>query len=124
MYLFIFAFLGNSFYVASILTSERVSQPPPASSEFLRESLPYAFLRLLATLSFTNSFLRYLLGSGGTLMFDVTIVGQSWIYRPRPRRHGRSRTLGEEEGGLMAGDALAHEQHLPRGRARAATPSA
>ncbi|KAJ7905622.1 PQ loop repeat-domain-containing protein [Mycena olivaceomarginata] len=72
MYLFIFAFLGNSFYVASILTSERVSQPPPASSEFLRESLPY------------------LLGSGGTLI-------QSWIYRPRPRRHGRSRTLGEEE---------------------------
>ncbi|KAJ7343374.1 PQ loop repeat-domain-containing protein [Mycena albidolilacea] len=106
MYLFIFAFLGNSFYVASILTSERAFQPPPASSEFLRESLPY------------------LLGSGGTLMFDVTIVGQSLIYRPRPRRHGRSRTLGEEEGGLMAGDALAHEQHPPRGRARAATPSA
>ncbi|KAF7338208.1 Lysosomal amino acid transporter 1 [Mycena venus] len=109
MYLFIFAFLGNSFYVASILTSERVFQPPPASNEFLRESLPY------------------LLGSGGTLMFDVTIVGQSWIYRPRPRRHGRSRTHGmaEEEGGLMAGDVLAHEQQPPtRGRARAATPSA
>ncbi|KAJ7685303.1 PQ loop repeat-domain-containing protein [Mycena polygramma] len=93
MYLFIFAFLGNSFYVASILTSERVFQPPPASSEFLRESLPY------------------LLGSGGTLMFDVTIVGQSLMYR-RPRRHGRMRTVGEEDG-LMAGDALAHE---PRGR--------
>ncbi|KAF8212118.1 PQ loop repeat-domain-containing protein [Mycena galopus ATCC 62051] len=102
IYLFIFAFLGNSFYVASILTSERVFQPPPASSEFLRESLPY------------------LLGSGGTLMFDVTIVGQSWIYRPRPRRHGRSRTLVEEGAGLMAGDTLAHEQHP---RTRTATPS-
>ncbi|KAJ6502446.1 PQ loop repeat-domain-containing protein [Mycena sanguinolenta] len=90
MYLFVFAFLGNTFYVASILTSERVFEPPPASSAFLRESLPY------------------LLGSGGTLMFDVTIVGQSWLYRPRPRRHGRSRTQLEEEGGLMAGDALAH----------------
>ncbi|KAJ7271890.1 PQ loop repeat-domain-containing protein [Mycena haematopus] len=87
MYLFIFAFLGNSFYVASILTSERVFQPPPASSEFLRESLPY------------------LLGSGGTLMFDVTIVSQSWLYRARPRRHGRSRTQLEEESGLMAGEA-------------------
>ncbi|KAF7363532.1 hypothetical protein MSAN_01009700 [Mycena sanguinolenta] len=85
IYLFVFAFLGNTFYVASILTSESVD---------LRESLPY------------------LLGSGGTLMFDVTIVGQSWCYRPRPRRHSRSRTqLLDEEGGLMAGDALAHEQH-------------
>ncbi|KAJ6547677.1 PQ loop repeat-domain-containing protein [Mycena capillaripes] len=101
MFLFIFAFLGNSFYVASILTSEKAHLPPPASSEFLRESLPY------------------LLGSGGVLMFDVTIVSQSLIYR-RPRRLGRGRTLGEEEGGLIAGDALAHEQ--PRGR-RSRTPS-
>ncbi|KAJ7046908.1 PQ loop repeat-domain-containing protein [Mycena alexandri] len=85
MYLFIFAFLGNTFYVASILTSEKVFLPPPVSTDFLRESLPY------------------LLGSGGTLMFDVTIVSQSVIYR-RPRRHGRSRT--EEEGALMAGDGV------------------
>ncbi|KAJ7172362.1 PQ loop repeat-domain-containing protein [Mycena filopes] len=73
----------NTFYVASILTSDKVFLPPPASTEFLRESLPY------------------LLGSGGTLMFDVTIVSQSLIYR-RPRRHGRSR-FTEEEGGLLAG---------------------
>ncbi|KAJ7741522.1 PQ loop repeat-domain-containing protein [Mycena maculata] len=102
MYLFIFAFLGNSFYVASILTSEQVFQPPPASSEFLRESLPY------------------LLGSGGTLMFDVAIVSQSLIYRRAPRRHGKGRTLGEEESGLIAGDTLAHEP--PRGR-MSRTPS-
>ncbi|KAJ7632729.1 PQ loop repeat-domain-containing protein [Roridomyces roridus] len=87
MYLFIFAFLGNSFYVASILTSEQVYQPPPASSEFLRESLPY------------------LLGSGGTLMFDVMIVSQSWLYRKRaPRRHGKGRTLGEEEACLLSAE--------------------
>ncbi|KAF7294849.1 hypothetical protein MIND_01022800 [Mycena indigotica] len=55
MYLFIFAFLGNTFYVLSIMTSEKAHAPPPVSTEFLRESLPY------------------LLGSGGTLMFDVTI---------------------------------------------------
>ncbi|KAJ7063390.1 PQ loop repeat-domain-containing protein [Mycena amicta] len=82
MYLFIFAFLGNTFYVLSIMTSERAHEPPPASTEFLRESLPY------------------LLGSGGTLVFDITIVSQSLIYR-RPKRHGRMRT--EEEGGLIAG---------------------
>ncbi|KAG6868235.1 hypothetical protein C0993_005935 [Termitomyces sp. T159_Od127] len=63
MYLFVFAFLGNSFYVASILTSPALQTPA-----FLAESIPY------------------LLGSGGTLMFDVVIVSQSFIYRPRVRR--------------------------------------
>ncbi|KAJ7709794.1 PQ loop repeat-domain-containing protein [Mycena rosella] len=81
MLLFICAFLGNSFYVASILTSDAF---------VLRESLPY------------------LLGSGGTLLFDISIVSQSVIYR-RPRRHGKGRTMLEEEGGLMSGDALAHD---------------
>ncbi|KAF7305095.1 hypothetical protein MKEN_01224700 [Mycena kentingensis (nom. inval.)] len=84
MYLFIFAFLGNTFYVLSIVTSEKANQPPPVSTEFFRESLPY------------------LLGSGGTLMFDVTIVSQSVIYR-RPKRHGRMRT-GEESAALLAGE--------------------
>jgi hypothetical protein len=37
----------------------------------------------------------YLLGSGGTLMFDVTIVAQSFIYRPHPRTH-ESRSLSRE----------------------------
>ncbi|KAJ7449922.1 PQ loop repeat-domain-containing protein [Mycena latifolia] len=94
MFLFIFAFLGNSFYVASILTSDVF---------ILRESLPY------------------LLGSGGTLLFDVTIVSQSVIYR-RPRRHGRSRTSLEEESGLMSGDALAQEPP-PRGRMMSSSSS-
>ena len=56
-------------------------------------------------------FRRYLLGSGGTLMFDITIVSQSFIYRPRSHRgRGRSiraRTLNEEETGLLTGDTLA-----------------
>ncbi|KAG5727988.1 hypothetical protein E4T56_gene19336 [Termitomyces sp. T112] len=71
MYLFVFAFLGNSFYVASILTS------PDWTPELLRESIPY------------------LLGSGGTLMFDVVIVSQSLLYR------GRRRRRTEEEEGLL-----------------------
>nr|GAT53256.1 predicted protein [Mycena chlorophos] len=74
MALFCFAFLGNFFYVFSILTSERAHEPPPASTEFLRESLPY------------------LLGSGGTLIFDVTIVidcrnNSGGLHR---RRNGRT----------------------------------
>ncbi|KAG2020204.1 hypothetical protein CC2G_005572 [Coprinopsis cinerea AmutBmut pab1-1] len=90
MYLFVFAFLGNVFYVASILLSPKTSLPPPASTEFLRESIPY------------------LLGSGGTLMFDITIVTQSFIYRPRPKRHlAHSRlSISEEEAGLLSADAL------------------
>ena len=56
-------------------------------------------------------FRRYLLGSGGTLMFDITIVSQSFIYRPRAHRgRGRSvraRTINEEETGLLSGDILA-----------------
>lgn len=40
MYLFVFAFLGNFFYVLSIVTSREALLPPPASTEFYRESLP------------------------------------------------------------------------------------
>lgn len=40
MYLFVFAFFGNVFYVASILSSPNMYLPPPASSAFLKESIP------------------------------------------------------------------------------------
>ncbi|EJD02470.1 uncharacterized protein FOMMEDRAFT_141501 [Fomitiporia mediterranea MF3/22] len=66
MYLFVFAFLGNTFYVMSILSSPNLSRPQPAATAFLLESMPY------------------LLGSGGTLLFDVTIVSQSFLYRHPP----------------------------------------
>ncbi|KAG9318857.1 hypothetical protein JVU11DRAFT_963 [Chiua virens] len=99
IYLFIFAFLGNFFYVLSILTSPEAHLPPPASTEFFRESIPY------------------LLGSGGTFVFDITIVTQSIIYKGRhPRRSYirsrgnsivRSTALAEETAGLLRGDALA-----------------
>ncbi|CAA7271627.1 unnamed protein product [Cyclocybe aegerita] len=91
MYLFVFAFLGNVFYVASILASPRRFLPPPESAKYLKESIPY------------------LLGSGGTLIFDITIVGQSFCYRSRHRRHATmaySRVPDEEESGLLSGDAL------------------
>jgi len=102
MYLFVFAFLGNAFYVASILSSYKMSLPPPASSDFIKESIPY------------------LLGSGGTLMFDITIVTQSFIYRPRPRRHNLAHIrLDEEETGLLTGESMVRpntSDSLPRGR--------
>ncbi|KAK0503431.1 PQ loop repeat-domain-containing protein [Armillaria luteobubalina] len=72
MYLFVFAFLGNCFYVASIATSPNARLPPPASTDFIKESIPY------------------LLGSGGTLLFDITIVMQSFIYAPKSRRRSSS----------------------------------
>jgi len=99
--LFVFAFLGNFFYVASILTSPKLSLPPHESSAFLRESIPY------------------LLGSGGTLMFDITIVAQSFIYRPKSSLRGRhlSRTVNEEEQGLLsAGATGADDPNTPSRR--------
>ncbi|KAI9509652.1 PQ loop repeat-domain-containing protein [Russula earlei] len=92
MYLFIFAFLGNFFYVVSILSSPNMRGPLVESSRYLRESMPY------------------LLGSGGTLMFDVTIVTQSYLYRPEPRTRGprafsREVAAAEEEG-LMRADSF------------------
>ncbi|KAF8965250.1 PQ loop repeat-domain-containing protein [Flammula alnicola] len=103
MYLFVFAFLGNCFYVSSILASPRRLLPPPESSQFLRESIPY------------------LLGSGGTLMFDITIVAQSFCYKPRHKRHASAhvRVLDEEEAGLLSGDALsAHPDSAITNRGR------
>lgn len=95
MYLFVFAFLGNFFYVCSILTSSEAQMPPPESTKFFKESIPY------------------LLGSGGTFVFDVTIVSQSFIYRGKPpRRRGRGTSishrasLAEEQACLLGGDAL------------------
>jgi hypothetical protein len=41
MYLFVFAFLGNTFYVASILTSPNMDLPRPEALAFLKESTPY-----------------------------------------------------------------------------------
>ncbi|TBU50785.1 PQ loop repeat-domain-containing protein [Dichomitus squalens] len=98
IYLFIFAFLGNTFYVASILTSPNLQLPPPQASAFMRESIPY------------------LLGSGGTLMFDVTIVCQSFLYRPKgspPRGRHASRTYNEEEAGLLSAEATGAVEDAP-----------
>ncbi|KAH8833681.1 PQ loop repeat-domain-containing protein [Flagelloscypha sp. PMI_526] len=92
MSLFLFAFLGNTFYVASILSSPNMHGDPAEASAFLRESIPF------------------LLGSAGTLMFDVTILTQSSIYK-RPKRHHdrsssiRTRLTQEEEQGLLSGQA-------------------
>jgi uncharacterized protein with PQ loop repeat len=86
IYLFVFAFLGNVFYVSSILTSPNLSKPPPISTDFMRESIPY------------------LLGSAGTLMFDITIVAQSFIYTPKTRRHStfsHTRVHSDEEASLL-----------------------
>ena len=44
MYLFIFAFLGNFFYVLSILTSSKMDLPAPLARQFIRDSIPYVQL--------------------------------------------------------------------------------
>ncbi|GAA6056423.1 hypothetical protein JCM3770_000695 [Rhodotorula araucariae] len=89
MTLFFAAFLGNSLYVASILTN-----PLASTSGYLLESTPY------------------LLGSGGTLCFDLMIIAQSWLYsdsrrarRDRDRRRRSAHGLdAEEEAALLDAD--------------------
>jgi hypothetical protein len=61
--LFLFAFLGNTLYVASILF---MPVKPDEYTHYLLRSLPY------------------LLGSGGTLLFDLTIMLQAWLYGSAP----------------------------------------
>ncbi|KZO90479.1 hypothetical protein CALVIDRAFT_522648 [Calocera viscosa TUFC12733] len=91
MSLFISAFLGNLFYVLSILTSPQANGPDARA--FLLESVPY------------------LLGSGGVLMFDITIVTQGWLYRNRlPLDLSARLDESDEEGS--------------RGRSRGRRPSA
>jgi uncharacterized protein with PQ loop repeat len=119
--LFVCAFLGNFFYVASMLTAPILKEPPPISTRYIHESIPY------------------LLGSGGTLVFDITIVCQAFLYKGRsPLRsssHKRRRTtasthhnavvgagadvgmmgsqvlVNDEEAALLAGDEHAQEWH-------------
>ncbi|PPQ76214.1 hypothetical protein CVT24_008946 [Panaeolus cyanescens] len=88
MYLFVFAFLGNVFYVSSILTSPKRFLPPPQDAEFIKESIPY------------------LLGSAGTLMFDMTIVTQSFIYRPRQRKHVALHRIPDEEQAALSANCI------------------
>lgn len=41
MFLFVSAFLGNVFYVASILTAPQMHLPSTETRAYLRESMPY-----------------------------------------------------------------------------------
>ncbi|KAH9935027.1 PQ loop repeat-domain-containing protein [Fomitopsis serialis] len=98
IYLFIFAFLGNLFYVASILTSPNWA--PGAGSICIHQR-------------------KYLLGSGGTLMFDITIVAQSVIYKAKTHRGRRSsRSLAAEEEGLLSAGATGTEDVTTPSRRR------
>lgn len=118
MYLFVFAFLGNVFYVSSILSSPKMQLPTQEATAFIRESIPFVTLYSPSPSSVLKT-LRYLLGSAGTLMFDITIVAQSFIYRSRPRRASTIPSRLEEETGLLTGDSLTHPSDstaLPRGR--------
>ncbi|KAG8729307.1 hypothetical protein FRC12_021071 [Ceratobasidium sp. 428] len=91
--LFVFAFLGNFFYVASILTSSRMLGSPAQRLQYVKDCLPY------------------LLGSGGTFVFDMTIIVQSFVYRGlrpvtsatagQPRRRYTAVTRGPEEDPLL-----------------------
>jgi len=102
--LFIFAFLGNTFYVLSIVLA---APPPGEQAHYLLRALPY------------------LLGSGGTLVFDLTIMIQAAIYGSAPptaqldTRHRRSYSYGaikrrrvHTEDGLASHSAVGERRPL------------
>ena len=82
-----------------------ISLHPCQRSTFKILYRTYSFLSVCASLSYRT---RFLLGSGGTLMFDLTILSQFFVYRTR--RYGRSYTddgLASEETGLL----ISAQQH-------------
>ncbi|PWN18898.1 hypothetical protein BCV69DRAFT_272767 [Microstroma glucosiphilum] len=75
--LFMSAFMGNSLYSLSILSSpEAVGE---GKREYLRESMPF------------------LLGSGGTLVFDAVIVLQWWMWGKKGQGQRRQESDGVVE---------------------------
>ena len=77
---------------------------PPSSLSVCRGSI-----MAIVPPHFLTASRRYLIGSGGTLMFDVTIVTQSFIYRQRPSPRGRrlsthDSSIAEEESLIRADD--------------------
>ncbi|KAK4686335.1 solute carrier family 66 (lysosomal lysine-arginine transporter), member 1, partial [Tremellales sp. Uapishka_1] len=119
--LFVFAFCGNLTYVASILLNPSGGADPSEAAHYLLEALPY------------------LLGSGGTLIFDLTIMIQSLIYgsappipstpldrssrRRRRLKHYEEGTLGTERQALLSGSQY-RERERERDRSRSISPEA
>ena len=110
--LFAFAFLGNLFYVLSILTSPVLysapaaqsplaaaltTAPPLSPSPFAEDAPPKTGWRSPAGRAFLRESLPYLLGSGGTLTFDIIIVSQGLYYRQRERRLEEEPSEEDEE---------------------------
>jgi hypothetical protein len=107
--LFVFAFAGNLTYVLSILFDPSGDGNPNGASHYLLEALPY------------------LLGSGGTLLFDLTIMFQSILYGSAPpvpltpgvlqgrKRLFRRRLLHLEDGRTISVSVSSERQPLLSG---------
>jgi hypothetical protein len=94
MYLFVFAFLGNFFYVCSILTSPEAHMPPPASTKFFQESIPYV-LFLIFFLFVIDDLLDTYLGVAA----HSSLMSRSYL---NPLF---------TEGSLRVGEAVVHQSH-------------
>ena len=91
-----------------------MSQSPSESRAFLIESIPYVLHaydvdRLLITCHCL--LVRYLLGSGGTLLFDVTIVFQIFFYGRASSRHIRRHSATSAAHSRSRAGSLAHHPH-------------
>jgi hypothetical protein len=89
------------FYVSSILLNPLIDQPRPESTNYILESLPY------------------LLGSGGTLLFDTSIVIQFFVYGSAPPlpQDAPQPWLNSQHNKRTAGTSERHASRLRRGYA-------
>lgn len=135
--MFVFAFLGNTFYVASILSTPILWEYPPdtqpihldlttpglLSSSLLQSEPklpppsvpPYDTPRARA---FLRESLPYLLGSAGTLCFDVVIVTQGIIYGRRELLEDEEDSEDEEEGDEEVENSEDGEDEEGRGKGK------
>jgi len=128
--LFVFAFLGNTFYVASILSSPILWEYPPddqpisatilTSSSLFTPEPPYNSPRARALL---RESLPYLLGSAGTLLFDVVIVTQGIIYGRRERRLVEEEEESDEDDEMIDADEENSEAEADKRTLALPTPS-
>ncbi|ORY84223.1 PQ loop repeat-domain-containing protein [Protomyces lactucae-debilis] len=111
-YLFLAAFCGNLCYSLSVLTSPHATTSPSNTAEEAR--------------AFLLGALPFLIGSGGTLMFDLVIVVQALVYRPRQSwRDWRLEMATEHMTASFTGSMTARsvQTAFSSGRGRARTKS-
>ena len=115
--LFVAAFLGNLFYVLSVLSSPLVQEEEgKARVPLTTHKRSWLNLSLRADSGYLFESVPFLLGSGGTLGFDCIVICQFLLYRKAAHAkhvHHTSHKLDtEESAGLLAEEEEGGERRI------------